>query len=303
MKDCTLCFENKKATDLRPGARGGVLCTQGPDNLQYINYCHFAAINDHIDCLKYAHQEGCDLDINVCLISIYKGSLKCLEYAHKNGGEMCVNSCELAARYGKLECMKYIYDNGGSIDNSCYWAARYGHLDCLKFAHENGGFKDLKKISAVYKIALKKKHYSCFQYAFNYFGTDTARVEARKNQSLVSKTRSSSKTSNKKFTGDDTKIFECKICNKKFPWKINLKQHNKTTATVSPQYLHLPLSAAARMVLNNQNPNNEPNVIIISPPASPIPFMSPPASPIPFMSPPASPIPFMSPPISPIPFM
>lgn len=152
MGDCTLCFQNQA------------------DNT---NYCYIAAFNNHIECLKYAHQEGCDLDLNVCIISICKGNLQCLEYAHKNGGEMFVYSCEMAARYGQLECLKYIFNNGGSINNACYWAAKYGHLNCLKYAHENGGtlgesVNDNNKILlAAYKIALKKNHYDCFQYSFN----------------------------------------------------------------------------------------------------------------------------------------
>lgn len=159
MGECTLCFQNEQ---------------------QFLssNYCHFAAFNDHIDCLRYAHQEGCDLDLVVGIISIRKGSLQCLEYAHKNGGEMFVHACEMAARYGQLECMKYIFDNGGSIGNSCYWAVKHGHINCLKFAHENGGtFKKIRSDNSKkipHKIALKKNnnHHNCYQYACNHYTCD-----------------------------------------------------------------------------------------------------------------------------------
>lgn len=150
------------------------LCLEPQSKVEYanFNFCHFAAFNGHDSCLECAHQNGYDMDINVCIFSIVNGHVECLKYAHLNGGIMHTQACELAARYGKLECMKYILENGGSVDNSCHWAARYGHLECLQFAHQNGGtlqdnFDDKRRIlQASFKIALKKGHYDCFQYAF-----------------------------------------------------------------------------------------------------------------------------------------
>lgn len=161
---CTLCLENELN-----------YINTNPSKIKnnfIFNLCHFATFNNHPECLEYAHQNGLDLDINICIISIINGHVECLKYAHQNGGEMFVYACELAARFGRLECMKYILDNGGSVDNSCYWAAKYGHLNCLIFAHKNNGTlqdscDDEKKfLEAPYKVALKKGHRECFEYAF-----------------------------------------------------------------------------------------------------------------------------------------
>lgn len=48
----------------------------------YINTCSFAAENDHLDCLKYAHEHGCPIDVQVC-ISVCKSS-ECLEYLNNS---------------------------------------------------------------------------------------------------------------------------------------------------------------------------------------------------------------------------
>ena len=46
-----------------------------------------AALNGHLDCLKYAHENGCEWDEDTCSEAALNGHLDCLKYAHENGCE------------------------------------------------------------------------------------------------------------------------------------------------------------------------------------------------------------------------
>ena len=69
--------------------------------------CLFAALNGHLDCLRYAHENGCPWDKRTCDNAAYYGHLECLKYAHENGCPWDEETCEEAAKYGHLECLKY----------------------------------------------------------------------------------------------------------------------------------------------------------------------------------------------------
>ena len=47
--------------------------------------CSYAAKNGHLDCLKYAHENGCPWDEDTCTNAAENGHLDCLIYAHENG--------------------------------------------------------------------------------------------------------------------------------------------------------------------------------------------------------------------------
>ena len=44
-----------------------------------------AAENGHLDCLKYAHENGCEWNVWTTLKAAYNGHLDCLRYAIENG--------------------------------------------------------------------------------------------------------------------------------------------------------------------------------------------------------------------------
>ena len=126
-----------------------------------------------LEMLKYLKKNGCTMSKNVCIRAAENGNYECLKYAHENGAELEVdnsflrrhsyaglNCCDtIILRYLKynnfyetcseqlknqifkehLQCIKYINDNG------CKWtvkglnkAAEYGNLELLIFLHENG---------------------------------------------------------------------------------------------------------------------------------------------------------------------
>jgi len=44
-----------------------------------------AAIYGNLNCLKYAHENGCPWNENTCCSAAENGHLECLKYAHENG--------------------------------------------------------------------------------------------------------------------------------------------------------------------------------------------------------------------------
>ena len=70
--------------------------------------CASAAGGGHLECLRYAHENGCPWDVYTCRSAARGGHLECLRYAHENGcpwdGATCMQSAAL--REGHLECLR-----------------------------------------------------------------------------------------------------------------------------------------------------------------------------------------------------
>ena len=104
-----------------------------------IDTCNYAAENGHIECLRYAHEHRCPWDESTCREAAKTGQLECLQYAHESGCPWNESTCLEAAKKGHLGCLKYAHENGCQLsDTICFWAACRAHIDCLKYAHENG---------------------------------------------------------------------------------------------------------------------------------------------------------------------
>ena len=104
-----------------------------------------AAMNGHLDCLKYAHENGCPWSENTCYSAARYGHLDCLKYAHKNGCSWTKETCIAATENNHVDCLKYAFENG--IHSSFNYfqdlsnilsdiAARKGSLECLIYIHE-----------------------------------------------------------------------------------------------------------------------------------------------------------------------
>ena len=134
--------------------------------------CSYAAEYGHLDCLKYAHENGCPWNEDIffdiyedesdtCSLAAGGGHLDCLKYAHENGCEWYVGTCAYAAGGGHLNCLKYVHDNGCEWNEwTCAFAAKRGHLDCLKYAHNNGCEWDESTCSGA-----AGGHLDCLKYA------------------------------------------------------------------------------------------------------------------------------------------
>src|SRR6188508_2478778 len=63
----------------------------------------YAARSGHLNCLKYAHENGCQWDYWTHVWAIMNGNLKCLKYAHENGCPWEPWIPVVAAEKGNLE--------------------------------------------------------------------------------------------------------------------------------------------------------------------------------------------------------
>jgi hypothetical protein len=124
--------------------------------------CAYAAENGYLECLKYAHENGCSWDNWTCILAARDGHLNCLKYAHENGCTWDKSTCVSAAEHGQLECLIYAHEHGCPWNKwTCVYAAKNGHLECLKYAHENGCRWD--KWTCNY--AAGNEHLECLKYA------------------------------------------------------------------------------------------------------------------------------------------
>ncbi len=139
-------------------------CRWSPDTTMY------AAANGHLDCLRYAHENGCPwhrettatacclesnmdastvqglrelLDSYGSTIEQYSSCPSC--WLHNRGlscnkNVKCVSKdTAVAATYGRIECLEYAYrHNLPWHHQTTAGAAANGNLDCLKYAYQNG---------------------------------------------------------------------------------------------------------------------------------------------------------------------
>lgn len=127
--------------------------------------CSTAARYGHLDCLMYAHSQGCEWNDSTCTWAAMYGHLDCLRYAHENGCGWNATTCSWAATAGQLVCLRYANMHGCAWDEwTCTHAAQGGHLECLKYAHEHG----CKWDGSVIEGAAVNGHLDCLQYAHEH---------------------------------------------------------------------------------------------------------------------------------------
>ncbi|CAB9524341.1 ankyrin repeat protein (Partial), partial [Seminavis robusta] len=97
-----------------------------------------------LECLKYAHENGCPWDSHTCSFAAETGQLECLKYARGRGCPWDAWTCFYAAEGGHLDVLKWAVENGCPLEgefvlSSKVAASKKGHLDCLKFFQEQEG--------------------------------------------------------------------------------------------------------------------------------------------------------------------
>ena len=101
--------------------------------------CTSAALFGHLECLKFAFENGSKLTKATASSAAKSGSVECLQFIHDNKGEWDEFTAVLAAFKGSVDCLRYAHEN------KCPWnksvpstAAAHNNLECLKYCHENG---------------------------------------------------------------------------------------------------------------------------------------------------------------------
>jgi hypothetical protein len=121
---------------------------EGANDPTYETVMENMARHGHLECIKYALQDGCTQR----RIS-YTPTIECLEFFIQNGFDwqggqgtreiqgvprfVKRSICEEAARLGNLPLLKYAHQHGARLNNSASNASREGHLDCLIYALDN----------------------------------------------------------------------------------------------------------------------------------------------------------------------
>ena len=93
----------------------------------------------HLECLKYARENGCPWQPETTSAAAAYGHLKCLKYAHEHGCPWHPDTTRYAACYGHLECLKYAHENGCPWHPHTTRAAAVNALECLKYIYEHCG--------------------------------------------------------------------------------------------------------------------------------------------------------------------
>lgn len=145
----------------------------------------YAAQNGHLECLKYLHTNGIKIHSQICEYAAYNKTAECLCWAHKNGYEMFSEVYSIAERHGNLECIRYAYENGvvwrkPDIGQSLY----YGRLEIIKYIYEKGIYtnKVYINIAAQHLHVLKWLHESKLirfdkEYTFEKVDFDELKTE------------------------------------------------------------------------------------------------------------------------------
>ena len=112
--------------------------------------CATAALAGACDCLRYVHENGCEIGADCCEMAAMHGSLDCLIYLHSVNAPWDTRVCRVACAEGHLDCLLFATEHGcPPYEGSANYAASGGHLDCLKYVIERGeGATKLVAISA-----------------------------------------------------------------------------------------------------------------------------------------------------------
>jgi ankyrin repeat protein/serine/threonine protein kinase len=140
--DLTNYIDTNPTTDINS------TCTDGKTAL------HYAAVNGHIDCIKYLLSKNADTNIRDKLN--YRPYYYAKVYATKNNDNRCYNiflkPIHICARDGNLDELTNYIDTNPTTDiyNTCtdgktalHYAAEYGHKACLEYLLENGANPNL----------------------------------------------------------------------------------------------------------------------------------------------------------------
>ena len=100
-----------------------------------------AALQGNLEMVKYCVANECPIDEDACACAAMNGHLECLKYLHEEvKARWDFRTAAWAAKYGHLHILEYLverkFDNYNTDACACAYAAFGGHLECLKYLHE-----------------------------------------------------------------------------------------------------------------------------------------------------------------------
>jgi hypothetical protein len=114
--------------------------------------CVAAAHNGSLKCLKFLHENGCELTHYVLSEAARNNHLNCMKYAYENGCKFKPDSirssesnfslckyfgaCMMASAHSSFECFDYAVSKNCPLQYSLLMAIRYGQLKMAKYIYE-----------------------------------------------------------------------------------------------------------------------------------------------------------------------
>jgi hypothetical protein len=96
--------------------------------------CEHAALNGHLNILRYAKEKRIPFGADACPNAARNGHLDCLIFLRENGAKWNSATTMSAIVGGHIECLKYSHEYGCPFDSrSCHWAKIEGQIECLRY--------------------------------------------------------------------------------------------------------------------------------------------------------------------------
>jgi len=160
LHETTFCYEVAKTNklELLKWAREEKKCEWDKETI-----CE-AAEQGNLEMVKYCVANECPIDEDACACAAINGHLECLKYLREEAKALWDSgTASRAAQNGHLHILEYLVERKYDQFNeyACQWAVIYGHLDCLKYLHETA--KAPWNSEAIH-YAHKSNHPECVQY-------------------------------------------------------------------------------------------------------------------------------------------
>ncbi len=112
-------FKNTAAFAARNGHLKALQCLRNHDSTWgNVTIAHEAVCGGHVDCLQYAHLNGCVWDESVTEAAAQNNKLSCLQYLHEQGCPWNAQALRLAGYYNAQECIDYLLKHGCPRDET-----------------------------------------------------------------------------------------------------------------------------------------------------------------------------------------
>jgi len=160
LHETTFCYEVAKTNklELLKWAREEKKCEWDKETI-----CE-AAEQGNLEMVKYCVANECPIDEDACACAAINGHLECLKYLREEAKALWDSgTASRAAQNGHLHILEYLVERKYDQFNeyACQWAVICGHLDCLKYLHETA--KAPWNSEAIH-YAHKSNHPECVQY-------------------------------------------------------------------------------------------------------------------------------------------